>query len=121
MTALGNRVRLGNSVRTWPDLVLPSDVPDVHVQVLVGHVLDVEAYGRDGRDEISELQLVQNRRLPGGIESEHDHPGVLGERERVEHFGHEETPATRVQPGVQRRQGEECALTTLRVRQAGRQ
>lgn len=42
------------------DLVLPTDVPDVELGVLVGHGFDVEADGRDGRHIGVKLELVQD-------------------------------------------------------------
>ena len=54
-----------------PDLVLAADVPDRHVHVLVLELLDVETDGRDGDDQLVEFQLVQDGRLAGGVEAEH--------------------------------------------------
>ena len=46
--------------------VLAADVPDREAQVLVLDGLDVEADGRDGRDHLAELQLVEDRGLAFG-------------------------------------------------------
>ena len=46
-----------------PNFVLPSHVPHGEVDVLVLNRLDVEANGRDGGDDLTELELVQDRGL----------------------------------------------------------
>lgn len=43
-----------------PDLVLPANVPHVELDILVGHGLDVEADGRDGRHVLVELEVVKD-------------------------------------------------------------
>ena len=43
------------------DLVLSSYVPHVELYVSVGDGLDVEADGRDRRDRLVQLELVQDR------------------------------------------------------------
>jgi hypothetical protein len=77
-----------------PDLVLAADVPDVELDILHRHRLDVEADRRDGRDGMGELERVEDRRLAGGVEAEHqdaDFPGppqLVGEEgEDVAHLG----------------------------------
>ena len=52
-----------------PDLILASHIPHGEANVLVLHGLDVEADRRDGGDHLAELQLVKDRRLTGGIET----------------------------------------------------
>ena len=44
----------------WPNLVLPSHIPNIELDVLVRHGLDVEADSRNGSDVRVELQLVEN-------------------------------------------------------------
>mmetsp|Transcript_114121 Transcript_114121/g.369113 ORF Transcript_114121/g.369113 Transcript_114121/m.369113 type:complete len:215 (-) Transcript_114121:23-667(-) len=56
------------------DLVLPADVPDREVDVLVLHDLDVEAHRGDRRHDLTELQLVQDRRLACSVQAHHDYP-----------------------------------------------
>lgn len=43
-----------------PDLVLAAHVPDVELDVLVGHVLDVEADGRDCGDVLVEAEFIED-------------------------------------------------------------
>lgn len=42
------------------DLVLAAHIPDIELDILVGHGLDVEANGGDGRDVLVQLELVEN-------------------------------------------------------------
>ena len=53
------------------DSVLASDVPHVHVEALVLDCFDVEADRRNRGDMFAEFKLVENGRLAGGVESEH--------------------------------------------------
>ena len=69
-----------------PDLVLAADVPDVEFHVLVGDGLDVEADGRDGGDVLPELELVQDGRLAGGVEAEHQEAHLLGSEDLAHHL-----------------------------------
>ena len=57
-----------------PELVLAIDVPDGELDVLVLEGLNVEPDRRDGLDELVLLQLEQDRRLPGSVESERYDP-----------------------------------------------
>lgn len=43
------------------DLVLTTDVPHVELDVLIRHSFDVESDGRNGRDALVQLQLVEDR------------------------------------------------------------
>ena len=43
------------------NLILPSHVPNVELDILICDGLDVEANGRNGRDVGVDFQLVQNR------------------------------------------------------------
>ena len=52
----------------WPDLVLATDVPHGEADVLVFHGLHVEPNGRDCRDDLAQLELVQNGRFSGGVQ-----------------------------------------------------
>lgn len=51
------------------NLVLATDVPHGEADVLVLDRLNVEPDRRNGGDNFAQLQLVQNRRLTGSIES----------------------------------------------------
>mmetsp|Transcript_114119 Transcript_114119/g.369105 ORF Transcript_114119/g.369105 Transcript_114119/m.369105 type:complete len:271 (-) Transcript_114119:23-835(-) len=55
-------------------LVLPADVPNCEVDVLVLHDLHVEAHRGDRRHDLTELQLVQDRRLACSVQAHHDYP-----------------------------------------------
>jgi hypothetical protein len=54
------------------DLVLAADVPHRERDVLVLDGLDVEADGGDGRDNLAELELVEDRGLAGGVQADLD-------------------------------------------------
>lgn len=79
------------------DLVLTTDIPDGELNVLVLDGFDVEADGRDGRDDLTELELVENSGLSGSVETDHENSHLLlaeepieelsEYRERVAHFG----------------------------------
>mmetsp|Transcript_5216 Transcript_5216/g.16452 ORF Transcript_5216/g.16452 Transcript_5216/m.16452 type:complete len:252 (+) Transcript_5216:9-764(+) len=56
------------------DLVLAADVPHRQREGLVVDGLDVEADGRDGRDDLAQLEPVENRRLACGVEADHENP-----------------------------------------------
>ena len=43
-----------------PDLVLPTNVPHIKLDVLVGHRFYIEADGRDGRHILVKLEVVEN-------------------------------------------------------------
>lgn len=45
----------------WSDLVLTTDIPDVELDILVGHTLDVESDGRNGSHVlVAEFKFVEN-------------------------------------------------------------
>jgi hypothetical protein len=72
--------------RTKSNLVLSADVPHGEADVLVLDGLDVETNGGDGGDDLTELELVKNGSLTGGIESDHQntHLGLVkGRRKRL--------------------------------------
>ena len=43
-----------------PDLILPSYIPNIELDILIGDSLDVEADSRDGRDVGVELEFVED-------------------------------------------------------------
>ena len=43
-----------------PNLILPSHIPHIEFDILIGDGLDVEADGGDGRDVGIELQFVED-------------------------------------------------------------
>ena len=49
------------------NLILPSDVPNVELDILIGDGLDVEADSGDGSDVGVELQLVEDCYRPFAI------------------------------------------------------
>ena len=51
----------------WPDLVLPPNIPNREVDVLVLNRLDVETDGWDCRDNLAKLELVKNGGLPRSV------------------------------------------------------
>ena len=54
----------------WPDLILTADIPDGEADVLVFHGLNVEANGGNGRDDLTQLELVENGCLASSIETD---------------------------------------------------
>lgn len=54
------------------DLVLTTDIPNVERDVLVLDSLDVEADRGDSVDYLTELKLVEDRGLAGGVETHHE-------------------------------------------------
>lgn len=54
------------------DLVLPSHVPYVELDVFVLYRLDVEADRGDRGDGLIQFELVQDRSFARGVESEHE-------------------------------------------------
>ena len=58
------------------DPVLATDVPHVHVKALVLDSLDVEADGWDGGHVLAELELIEDGRLAGGVETKHKAAGL---------------------------------------------
>jgi len=69
------------------DLVLTSNVPDGERNVLVLDGLDIEADGRDGRNDFAKLQLVQDGGLTSGIETHHQDTHLLLAKETREKLG----------------------------------
>mmetsp|Transcript_3644 Transcript_3644/g.9797 ORF Transcript_3644/g.9797 Transcript_3644/m.9797 type:complete len:208 (-) Transcript_3644:19-642(-) len=60
-----------------PEPVLAADVPHRELDVPVLHGLHVEANGRHGADHLGELESVEDRALPGGVEAEHEEAHLL--------------------------------------------
>ena len=50
-----------------PDLILPSHIPNIELDILIGDGLDVEADSRDGGDVGVELELVKDCYTPFAI------------------------------------------------------
>ena len=69
------------------ELVLAADVPHGERDVLVLHGLDVEANGGDGRDDLAQLELVEDGRLAGGVEADHQDAHILLAEELAEDLG----------------------------------
>merc|ERR1719379_2038017 len=59
------------------NLVLAADVPDGEADVLVLNGLDVEADRGDRSHHLPELQLVQDRGLPGRVQADHEDSHLL--------------------------------------------
>jgi len=59
------------------DLVLSSDIPHGEADLLVLDSLHVEANGGDGGDDLAKLELVEDRGLTGGIETNHQDAHLL--------------------------------------------
>ena len=59
------------------DLVLTSDIPHGEADVLVLNSLNVETNGGNGGNDLTELELVQDGGLSGGIKTDHQDPHLL--------------------------------------------
>jgi hypothetical protein len=55
----------------WPKPFLTADIPYIHVEPFVANRLNIETDRWDRRHLFPKCQFVQQRRLPGGIKSEH--------------------------------------------------
>ena len=66
------------------DLVLTAHIPHGEVDVLVLNSLHVEPDGGDGRNDLTELQLVEDGGLTGGVEPDHEDSHVLLPEELAE-------------------------------------
>jgi len=82
------------------DLVLTADIPDGELNVLVLDSLDVETDCGDGGDDFTELQLVEDSGLSGGIETDHKNSHLLLSPETVEQTRECETHVGCVDEGV---------------------
>lgn len=69
------------------NFVLSSNVPNGEGNVLVLDRLDIETNGGNGGDDLTELKLVENRGLTGGIESDHENSHLLFAKEAREQLG----------------------------------
>eukprot|EP00438_Fugacium_kawagutii_P031882 Skav227550 [mRNA] locus=scaffold3241:16004:27349:- [translate_table: standard] len=73
------------------DLVLASDIPNGEAQVLVLDGLDIETNGWDGGHHLTELQLVENGRLTGRVQSYHENSHLLLSNQALPYFGERKT------------------------------
>ncbi|KAG6554759.1 hypothetical protein Mapa_003778 [Marchantia paleacea] len=73
-----------------PDLVLTSHIPHREADVLVLHRLHVETDRRNGGHNLSQLQLVQNRRLSSRIQTHHQNSHLLLSKKPLEQLGESE-------------------------------
>ena len=96
------------------DLVLTAHVPHGEADVLVLHRLYVETCntlfdelvhggevvgltdGGDGGDDLSELELVEDGGLSGGVQSDHEDAHLLLAEEARKHRGHGQTHGGRI-------------------------
>ena len=65
------------------DLILSSDIPNGEADLLVFDSLNVEANGRDGGNNFSELQFVKDGGLSGSVKSNHKDSHVFLRMEEV--------------------------------------
>jgi len=66
------------------NLVLPANIPNSEVDVLVFDSLHVEADGGDGGHNLAELQLIQNRGLARSVKPNHENTHLLLREEALE-------------------------------------
>jgi len=59
------------------DLVLSTHIPHGKLDVLVFHSFDIKADGRNGGDDFTQLELIQDGGLSGGIETDHQNAHLL--------------------------------------------
>jgi len=69
----------------WANLVLATNVPNGKVDILVFDSLDVEPDGWDGGNDLTQLELVKNGGLTGGIETNHENSHLLLGEKALEH------------------------------------
>ena len=67
--------------------------PHSERDVLVLHSLDVEANRRNGGDNLTQLELVEDSGLAGGIETNHQDAHILLTEELAENLAEGETHA----------------------------
>merc|ERR1719453_817858 len=80
------------------DLVLAAHVPHRERDVLVLDGLDVEADGGDGGHDLTELELVEDGGLTGGVEANHEDAYILLAEEALEHLAERETHGELCEP-----------------------
>jgi len=68
------------------DLVLPSDVPDCERDILVFDGLHVESNCGDCGDYFTKLELIEDGRLAGSIETDHENSHLLFAEEGLKSF-----------------------------------
>jgi hypothetical protein len=73
------------------DLVLTTDIPHGELDVLILDGLDVEADGRDGGDDLTKLQLVEDGGFTGSIKTDHQNSHLLLPPQLIENLGKCET------------------------------
>jgi hypothetical protein len=56
---------------------LTADVPDGEANIFVLDSFDIEANGRNGCDNLAELELVQDGCLTGGVQADHQNSHLL--------------------------------------------
>jgi len=66
------------------DLVLSTNIPHGELDVLVLDGLNVETDGGNGRDDLAELELVENGGLSGSVETDHENSHLLLSEEVLE-------------------------------------
>mmetsp|Transcript_13 Transcript_13/g.41 ORF Transcript_13/g.41 Transcript_13/m.41 type:complete len:243 (-) Transcript_13:27-755(-) len=124
--------RVGAVVVVLPqlaELLLATDVPHMELDILVLDGVDVEADRRDGLLHLVQLELLQDGRLAGGVEADHEDGGVLLREEAVKprqdvshdskntHSSH--TLDTIARSNVSRRMGEGALTHTHTLRRRG--
>jgi len=75
----------------WSNFVLSTNIPHGELDVLVLDGLNVESNCRNGCDNFTKLQLVENGSLSGSIQTDHQNSHLLLSPETVEDLGKCET------------------------------
>ena len=70
-----------------PNLILSTHIPNIKLNILIRHRLDVKPHCGNRRDILIQLQLIQYRRLPCSVESQHQEAHFLRPEDLAHHFG----------------------------------
>jgi hypothetical protein len=70
-----------------PDLILSTHIPNIKLNILIRHRLDVKPHRGNRRNVLVQLQLIQYRCLPRSVESQHQEAHFLGPEDLAHHLG----------------------------------
>jgi len=70
-----------------PNLILPTHIPHIKLNILIRDRLNIKPHRRNSRHVLVELQLVEDCRLSGCVESEHQQAHLFRSEDLAHHFG----------------------------------
>jgi hypothetical protein len=70
-----------------PNLILPAHIPHIKLNILIRDRLNIEPHGRNGCHVLIELQFVEDRGFPSGVEPEHQKAHFFRSEDLAHHFG----------------------------------